>query len=77
MYFLIAFIPVLCIAFGQFSGHAVSCLNDFIDILRENPISNSKATLLSEGIWGKEDCTNLIDYIAHSQSKNASIQESK
>jgi hypothetical protein len=53
MYFLIAFIPILCISFGQFSGHAVSCINDFIAILRENSISNTKANLLSEGIWGK------------------------
>lgn len=53
MYFLIAFIPVLCIAFGQFSGHAVSCFNDFIAILRENPMSNIKVNLLSEKIWGK------------------------
>lgn len=74
MYFLIAFIPLLCISFGQFIGHAVSNFNDFIAILRENPISNVQANLLTEGIWGKEDCINLIDYIIHTQSKNASIQ---
>ncbi len=53
MYFLIVFIPVLIVAFGQFCGHAVGHFTEFIAILKENPVSNVKTTLLSEGIWGQ------------------------
>jgi hypothetical protein len=47
MYFLIVFIPLLIVAFGQFCGHAVNCFTEFIAILKENPVSNAKAALLS------------------------------
>ena len=75
MYFLIAFIPLLIVIFGQMCGQAVSYFTEFIAILRENPQSNIKTNLLSSGIWGEKDCTNLIDYIAHAQSRNAALHE--
>ncbi len=53
MYFLIAFIPILIVAFGQLCGNAVGCFTQFIAILKENPVSNVKTTLLTEGIWGQ------------------------
>lgn len=77
MYFLIAFIPILIVTFGQYFGQAVGYFNDFIAIVRENPASNEKVSLLSEGVWGQEDCTNLLNYISHAQSKNSSIQQEK
>jgi hypothetical protein len=77
MYFLIAFIPLLIIIFGQMFGQAVSYFTEFIAILRENPQSSGKKNLLNSGIWGEQDCTNLIDYIFHAQSKNAALHDEK
>jgi hypothetical protein len=78
MYFLIAFIPLLIIIFGQMFGQAVSYFTEFIAILRENPQSSSaKTNLLNSKIWGEKDCINLIDYISHAQSKNAALNDEK